>query len=253
MSGVHHTRFSRVPKRQFTPGEKVYVIGERDSLLPAELISVSDTSFLVRHPHFSEPVNIEKSRIVPATRRNNHLYARQSAPASSVSEDEPSSDADSTTEDDVDTPRFEFLPNHEFALRERVYVIDVNRYDIFPATIEDIKRTKCLVDFPEYPEEYGWIPKNRILVVTPVNRAIFDEQERVRAESSEPKKSSDAEEDENAVASYARRRRKRPKKKKTKLTLTLDFDAHLLQAKDVEITLRIGSSRNVRTHIRKVK
>jgi hypothetical protein len=239
--------FDRCPAHHFSVGQRIYVIDQTGVSLIAGTVSAitsANSVFRVQYADISGPVDVDKSRVLPSTPHNDALYLRQTA--ASVPEDPPSADA--PQEDSDDPPAFERDPDHEFTVDEGVYVIDPNEFDIYEAKIEQATRTKCLVDYPEYPEDRGWVSRRRVLSMTPHNIRIFDDQEAARQEgNAEVEEAPDSEEQ----VDFRKGRRFRQKKKQ-RLVLTLDIDPDIIQKKDVEIRLRLRPAGAVQTGVREI-
>ena len=90
-------------------------------------------------------------------------------------------------------PQFEFI-EHEFKVKEKVYIIDPNEYDLWEGEIRNIEDGKYSVHKPEFPEDDEVLEdSSRILAKTRINTRIFNNQETQR-QSTLPPLSSDAEE-----------------------------------------------------------
>jgi hypothetical protein len=78
-------------------------------------------------------------------------------------------------------PAFEIVKDHEFKVREKVFVIDPNGFDIWEAVIVNANDGKIALRYPEYPADNEEFEDTaRILVDTRVNRRIFNAQEATR-------------------------------------------------------------------------
>lgn len=89
---------------------------------------------------------------------------------------------------------FEIVKDHEFKVKEVVFVIDPNGYDIWEANITAVDGNKYSVHYPDFPNEDTVLDdKSRILVDTRVNRRIYNNQETAR--NSKPIVDSSDEED----------------------------------------------------------
>jgi hypothetical protein len=77
-------------------------------------------------------------------------------------------------------PSFERDPTHQFSLREAVYVIDDNRYDIWEAQIKKLTPKRIFVSFDHNGDDDQWVTKPHVLVKNEGNTAIFRDQERIR-------------------------------------------------------------------------
>ena len=82
----------------------------------------------------------------------------------------------------ADDPDFERPEDHQFTVNEEVYVLDENDFDIFQAVIEEVEEDGYRVHYPEWPDDDATVSEDRLLPITDRNRAIFEEQERIRQE-----------------------------------------------------------------------
>lgn len=75
-------------------------------------------------------------------------------------------------------------PDHTFKVREKVYILDTNGYDIWEGVIKSIDGNEFTISNPEYPKNSGQkiSDLSRIFPVTKVNYRIFHEQEMKRSE-----------------------------------------------------------------------
>ena len=89
-------------------------------------------------------------------------------------------------------PQFEVV-EHEFKVKEKVYVIDPNEFDLWEGEITDIQDGKYSVHYPEFPEDDEVLEDtSRILAKTRVNTRIFNIQE-TRRQGMAPLSSDDEE------------------------------------------------------------
>ena len=80
-----------------------------------------------------------------------------------------------------EAPKFVFDPTHVFEKGEKVYVIDVNGFDIYAAEIQEVTESSWKIHYPEYPEDdFTATDTKRILVQNEENKKIFQEQEDIR-------------------------------------------------------------------------
>jgi hypothetical protein len=78
-------------------------------------------------------------------------------------------------------PGFERNPDHNFQVREKVFIIDNNGFDIWEAQIKDIQGGSVTVHYPGFPDDDEAINDfARVLVDGRVNRRIFNSQEATR-------------------------------------------------------------------------
>lgn len=92
-----------------------------------------------------------------------------------------------------DKPQFEVI-DHEFKVKEKVYVIDPNEYDLWEGEITDIQDGKYSVHYPEFPEDDEVLEDtSRILAKTRVNTRIFNNQETQRQSTLPPLSSGEEE------------------------------------------------------------
>lgn len=81
-------------------------------------------------------------------------------------------------------PKFEVVPEHEFKVRERVFLKDENGHDIYEYTIYAIDGTKYTLKSDEDRKDVKEVEgTERILVKTRDNTKIFKDQEMKRATS----------------------------------------------------------------------
>jgi len=94
-----------------------------------------------------------------------------------------------------DIPDFDLTnSDDDFQVKDPVYVIDENGFDIWDAIILTVDDDSISVHYPEYEEDATGIPRYRILRTTPRNKRTSQEQEKVRADKKRPKE--EEEEDE---------------------------------------------------------
>ena len=78
-------------------------------------------------------------------------------------------------------PQFVREPDHVYTKGEKIYVIDVNGFDIYAAEIKDITETSWSVHYPDYPEDdFTANDTKRFLTINEENKKIFEDQESVR-------------------------------------------------------------------------
>jgi hypothetical protein len=87
-----------------------------------------------------------------------------------------------STHDRYDLPTFDIQPGRKFYPDESVYVIDINGYDIWEGRIKRIRGKHAFVAIACDAGRYQWIDLDRILQTNDHNRAIFEDQERIRVE-----------------------------------------------------------------------
>ena len=88
-------------------------------------------------------------------------------------------------------PDFEVVPNHEFKVNEKIYLIDTNGYDLSEAKIHSVDGTKYTVRLEEDRKKTIEVEgTERLLTRSKTNNKIFKDQEYKR----NTKESSDAEE-----------------------------------------------------------
>jgi hypothetical protein len=116
-----------------------------------------------------------------------------------------------------DTPQFFQEADHEFTVGEHVYVIDNNGFDIFDAVISDLQDSQIQVDYPDWPDDAGWVERERVIPSNRANDAIFNAQERIRKQKEreeEEEDDADAYEDKQKVKPKASKPKTRPPKQK---------------------------------------
>jgi hypothetical protein len=75
-------------------------------------------------------------------------------------------------------PKFERVKDHAFDVKEKVFVIDKNGFDIWEAEITQIQNGTYAIHYLEFPDDDENLTEtNRILVNTRVNHRIFNQQE----------------------------------------------------------------------------
>jgi hypothetical protein len=75
-------------------------------------------------------------------------------------------------------PRFERVKDHVFEVKEKVFVIDKNGFDIWQAEISDIQNGTYTIHYLEFPDDDEKLAEtSRILVDTRINHRIFNNQE----------------------------------------------------------------------------
>jgi hypothetical protein len=105
-------------------------------------------------------------------------------------------------------PNFSVEPNHEFKVKEKVFVIDGETgYDIWEGQIVAIENSKISVHYPEFPKEDETLENtSRLLVDNRANRRIYNQQQMTRnskdGESDEEDPSSSDDEDESDGEEY---------------------------------------------------
>ena len=99
------------------------------------------------------------------------------------------------------TPKFEVVADHEFKVRDRVYLKDENGHDLSEVTIIAIEGTKYTVRSDEDRKDVKELEgTDRLLVKTRDNTKIFKEQEMKRATSKLGSDDEDDDADEDADA-----------------------------------------------------
>jgi len=124
-------------------------------------------------------------------------------------------------------PEFERVVDHEFKLKETVFMIDPNGYDIWEGQITSIEGLKFSIHYPDYPNDDEVVEgTERMLVATKMNRRIFNNQEAKRSEilpalssGEEPFDDEDDEDDEGtdyrpAAPGFGKEKGKKKKKSK---------------------------------------
>lgn len=78
----------------------------------------------------------------------------------------------------METPQFEHAPeDHTFQVNDEVYLIDKNEYDIFKARIDKVNKKGFVVKYLEGTDETIKINSSkRILLHTPINDEIYNQQ-----------------------------------------------------------------------------
>jgi hypothetical protein len=107
------------------------------------------------------------------------------------------------------SPGFERIPDHFFQVREKIFVIDNNEFDIWEAQIKDVQSDSVSVHYPEFPDDDEVISDlRRLLTDTRVNRRIFNAQEAKRQvqlpplSDGEEEPFSDRENDDKDIGDY---------------------------------------------------
>ena len=78
-------------------------------------------------------------------------------------------------------PSFERTPDHVFRCKEHIYIIDVNKYDLWEAIILKVDGNSYTITYPDYNSESEIIINtDRFLVQTKINNKIFQKQESIR-------------------------------------------------------------------------
>jgi hypothetical protein len=109
-----------------------------------------------------------------------------------------------------------------FQPRDNVYVFDENLFDIHEGVVQTVKGHRILIDYAQWPEENGWVPRDRVLPVTRRNTLIFKQQEEMRAaaeaDSGKAGESSDTEEDDENEAPPPKKTSLRPQERSWKIS-----------------------------------
>ena len=94
-------------------------------------------------------------------------------------------------------PEFKFDADHKFVKGEKIYVIDENKYDIYEAEIQDVIDGKFKIHYPDYPQDdKTYDDSKRFLLRNDENKAIFDEQEKIRLEKEQEEEEEEEEKKE---------------------------------------------------------
>lgn len=109
-------------------------------------------------------------------------------------------------------PNFERDENHEWRVNERVYVLEENEFDIFEAIITAVYEDGYDVHYPEWEDDDTTVTADRLIAITARNRAIFEEQEKIRAGKEEDDDFIDDDDDDKP----SKKKRKAPKEPKPK-------------------------------------
>ena len=82
------------------------------------------------------------------------------------------------------TTSLQKVEGHEFKVRERVYVLDPNNYDVWEAVIKSMDGNKIELHYPDFPTSDEVVEnEDRIFVQTKENTRIFRKQEADRAQN----------------------------------------------------------------------
>lgn len=114
-------------------------------------------------------------------------------------------------------PQFEATDeNHEFHIGDEVYLIDNNKVDIFKAKIDKVNKKSFMVSFLDHNDEPKKVlsPK-RLLLATPTNNAIYEEQEQNRKKVEEALEAKKIENPEEAKLEEISEETKEEKKEET--------------------------------------
>jgi hypothetical protein len=91
-------------------------------------------------------------------------------------------------------PSFDIVKDHEFKLKEKVFVIDPNGFDLWAGVITSTSGGKYSVHYPDYPQDdQEFEDTSHLLVDTRVNRRIFNSQEATRQTQLPPLSSGESE------------------------------------------------------------